>query len=127
MKALQCPLFNVDQARALQIDKNVALALIEAGVRWTTADGWTTSRASQQLFKLTSVPLVMRDIKEYKHAWLYALTMLWGVDVEKLALSNCAAEAAFGLAAVISGDTLQKGPPAPAEEEEPEKEESYSA
>ena len=98
-------LFNVEQARALgPLEKPVAVQIIEAGVKWTSADGWTTSRASQRLYQLTGVPLVTNNMTEYKHAWLYALTMVWAVDVETLLLSDRAAEAAFGLAAVLGGE-----------------------
>ena len=99
-------LFNIEQAQGLGlVDKATAVAIIQAGVRWSTADGWTTSKASQKLYHLTAVPLVTGDIRDYKHAWLYALTMFWAVEVETLALTDRAAEAAFGLVAVLSGET----------------------
>ena len=111
-------LFNVAQAQTIGvIDKVLALQVVEAGIRWTTADGWTTSRASQKLFSLTSVPLVSSDFKEYRNAWLYALTMMWGIDVETLQLSDRSAEAAFSLAAVLAGENGPAGGGAAAEQE----------
>jgi len=76
-------------------------AIISSGEAWR-GDGWSTSRALKVLYQVTSVPLVAASIAEYKGAFLYSLSLHWGLDVPAYELSERASDAAFALEAAYS-------------------------
>jgi len=89
-------LFNIDMAKSITVDKNVANTLLTTGVAWS-GDGWTTGSASKKLWETVKIPLVVPDFKEYLHVWLFALAMHWDIEVPALNLSAPAADASFQL------------------------------
>ena len=102
-------MFNVAQAQSLgQLPREDALRLLDFCARYT-GSGWTTSRASRALFELTSVPLVASVVSAYRNAWLFALAMLWDIDLN-VDLSDRAAEAAFALVETLQGQNEQRKP-----------------
>ena len=109
--------FDVKQAPALTHlvaeDKSKAKNLLAAGADWACG-GWNTSVASRRLWESIRVPLVSTDPKDYLHAWLFALSMVWQVDVPEMALSDRASEAAFMFMEAITGQQ-----PTPAAEAQP--------
>ena len=98
-------LFNVPLVRLATplVDRSVANALLAAGASWTTSGKWTTSSAARTLNALTSVCFVSQDFNMYKSTFLFALSMLWNVDIPAVDLAPGAAEAAFGLRGCFSG------------------------
>ena len=58
---------------------------------------WTTTTAASALYNITAVPLVTEDFVQYKSAFLYALAMVWEVELGNLSLTDRASEAAFNL------------------------------
>jgi len=83
--------FDVDKARALtpelENDKERAKAVLAAGGAWNCT-GWNTSIASKKLWQSIRVPLVSSEGKEYLHAWLFGLSMVWAVEIPDLNLSD---------------------------------------
>ena len=93
--------FFLDPVRVVELSplvtKEIAAAVLQAGVNWN-GSGWTTSRASKQLFSLVNVALVSGDIGQYRNSFLFALALLWEVEVPTLELGDKASESAFALA-----------------------------
>ena len=99
-------LFNIDMAKSIAVDKNVATALLTTGVGWS-GDGWTTGSASKKLWETVKIPLVVPDFKEYLHVWLFTLAMHWDIEVPALNLSAPAADASFQLLELLHSDQME--------------------
>ena len=84
------------------MDADKAAALLKEGANWTGL-GWNTGRASKRLHDLVGVPLVSADFNQYKYSFLYALAMLWSIEVPTMELSDRASEAAFALVSLFQG------------------------
>ena len=97
---------NVPQAQALapHLQQDLALAVLVAGASWK-ASGWNTSRASQKLWETARVSLISPDAKHYINAWLYALSLVWSVELPDMSLPDKPAEAAFALMECILNNT----------------------
>ena len=80
-----------------EADQVVAAEVLKAGSNWN-GSGWNTGRASKRLHDLVEVPLVTSNFTEYQNSFLYALALLWGIEVPTLELSDRAAQASFALA-----------------------------
>ena len=93
-------LFNVAAVRSLG-NPPEAGAILAAGDQWR-GEGWTTGKASKALYEITAVPLVSSNVEEYKGAFMFALALLWGLEVVQYNLSEKGAEATFALASVFS-------------------------
>ena len=95
---------DVNKVRSLagKITATETAAIISAGQRWSGA-GWNTSRASKALYNLTAVPLVKAEWRDYRNAFLYALSLYLEVEVQELDLGDKVAEAAFALLSVFTG------------------------
>ena len=95
-------LLNAPRVRALSddMDHNKAQAILAAGHARQNSGGtpWSTSKAFKALYDLTGVPLVSQDLQEYLRCFLFALAILWEVDVPAYTLSDRASEAAAALA-----------------------------
>ena len=83
-------------------DKEKAKALLGAGNDWNCR-GWNTSIAARKLWNSLKVPLVSNDAKDYLHAWLFGLSLAWGVEIPDLALSDRASQAAFLFMEAVQG------------------------
>jgi hypothetical protein len=109
-------LFNPDVVRAvteeLQGDVEGATAILQAGMAWN-GQGWTTGTASRKLWTASGVTLVSSNFSDYINAHLFALCLLWGLEVAQLDLPQKTAEAAFELLAPY-------GPVVPPEELAPQ-------
>ena len=94
-------LFDVARAKTLQnLDKDVAAEVLQAGLRFD-GTGWNTSSASKALHAITNVPLVSSSVKAYLHCWLYALALMWEIDVQ-VELSDSASAGSFALLDAIT-------------------------
>ena len=83
------------------MNTDMATELLKAGACWN-GSGWNTGKASKQLYDLLGVSLITADFSQYKNSFLYALALLWSVDVPQLELCDRAGEAAFGFVALIN-------------------------
>ena len=109
---------------ATGVEKDKAAEVLRAGASWN-GTGWNTGRASKQLHELVGVPLVTSDLVNYQNAFLYALALLWEVEVPQLELSDRAAQAAFALATFFQGsgkpeEQAEKERPGASEDEQEE-------
>ena len=97
--------YDVPKVRGLRkiIDDEKAAAVLAAGATWN-GNGWNTYKASRALMGLTGVPLVSQPFDEYRNSFLFALSLLWEVDVQALQLSDRGSEAAFALAKVLADE-----------------------
>jgi hypothetical protein len=118
--------FNLELVRQLLdevTDGDQALTLLAAGANWDGV-GMTTSRATLKVVETTGVTLVKQNIAEYKNAFLFALSLLFEVDVPSLELSDAAAQAAFGFVRAVSAPA-GRAPGAPTgPTEEPQEQET---
>ena len=107
--------FNATAVRALvpQVDPAAGGKLLAAGVSWN-GSGWTTGRASKTVYNATGVAMVEEQLSEYLGAFLFALSVLFNIDIPKLTLGAQAASAALKFAAEVNTK---------AEETKPEKKE----
>lgn len=94
-------LFDVRAGRGLKVEQDVAKQIVASGAAWG-GGGLTTSQASKRLYDTTGVALVADSVAQYKDCWLFALSMIWNLDISQLALSDRAAEGAFALATLMS-------------------------
>ena len=92
------------------IDKNMAPALLGAGVAWT-GGGWTTGYARKKLWETVKIPLVVQYFKEYLHVWLFTLALYWGIEVPALTLSGPAADASLQLLELLNNSQMEANPP----------------
>ena len=106
-------LFNPEAVRAvteeIQQDGDRATAILQCGMAWN-GQGWTTGTASRKLWNAAGVTLVSSNFSDYINAHLFALCLLWGLDVHQLDLPQRTAEAAFALLAPYT-PMSQGGPP----------------
>ena len=100
---------NVDAVKLLLpvVVEEEAKTLLSAALSWN-GSGWTTSRAAKTLHETTGVPLVKAEFLEYLGAFVFALTLVFGLAIGTLTLSNQAATAAFAFASVVGS---QNPPP----------------
>ena len=54
------------------------------------------------LYRLTGCSVVSEEAKDYVFSWLYALSLVWGVDIPQLTLPPHVAQASFALCELIS-------------------------
>ena len=91
--------------------------MLAAVARWT-GEGWNTTKAAKAVRSLTGVALVSSKFSDYLRAFLYSLSLQAGVEIQCVALSNKAADAAFVLAtfwaAHLEGDETEEPRPAAA-------------
>ena len=96
-------IFNIKQLDVLRnCGEDTVQAVVSAGLRYAGA-GWTTSRASKELFNLTGVAIVKKEFAVYRDIWLFALCTSAGVDIPSLELAQEQAEAAFAIQCVVEG------------------------
>ena len=72
--------------------------------------GWTTGRASKRLYELSGVGIVRPQIEPYRDTWLYALALLFDVDLPTVNLPAECAEAAFALAHAVEHPEGEQDP-----------------
>ncbi len=87
-------LFSLDMAGMLPQEQESLLQ--QAGTKLQGV-GWTTKRASRQLYLVTSVPLVASQIAHCRDSCLFALVL--GLD-----LTEISSEAAFALCGRLAED-----------------------
>ena len=94
-------LFNVQAVKQVTqeigADVSVAEQLCRAGQSWTGA-GLATGTCSKLLYEVTGVTLVSANFADYRDAFLFSLTLWFGLEVLQLDLTEKAAEASFVLA-----------------------------
>ena len=78
-------------------DQAACSEIIQAGLQWD-GTGATTGRCATLLYSAVGVSLVSAVFTDYLHAHLFALCLVWSLDVPQLQLSDRAGEAAFQLA-----------------------------
>ena len=107
-------MFNIEamvQLRSASKDK--IMEVLQAGSAYL-GGGWTTGKASKALYELSGVAIVRPQIEPYRDCWLYALALLFNVDLPTVDLQADCAEAAFALAHYLEhpeGETHQpEGP-----------------
>ena len=83
--------------RAELRDPETASSVLTAGCRYQ-GQGWCTSRASRALYETTGTALVTSSFDDYKHCFLFGLSIFLGVEVPTFDLSDKQAEAAYALA-----------------------------
>ena len=97
-------LFDVKRAKKLAtLDRAVAAQVLEAGLRFD-GSGWSTTRERKALHAVTNVPLVSSSVKAYLHCWLYALALMWEIDISQVDLSDSASAGSFALLDAINGE-----------------------
>ena len=79
-----------------ETDKDGVVATCTRGQTWR-GTGWTTTRCSITMRKLTGVAMVESNVTDYLHSFLYALSLAAGVDLPLMHLGDKAAEASFKL------------------------------
>ena len=94
------------------IQASTANDLLSSGLNWN-GGGWNTGTSSKRLHELTGIAMVTAEFEEYKNLYLFALALLWGIDVPSFALSPPAAEAAFALQQVLGGAAVPASASAP--------------
>ena len=101
-------LFNVEMVCKVTAevaeDSELVSRILQAGQQWD-GSGQTTGRCATALYSTTGVSLVTKRFPDYLGAHLFALCLLWGLEVLQLDLPDRASEAAFALAQVY-----QQGP-----------------
>ena len=82
------------------LDTTTAQAILAAGQAWQREpeSPWCTSKAFQRIYKLTGVPLVLHDFQDFVNCFLFALALLWDIDLPPGHLETKALEAALALA-----------------------------
>ena len=78
-------------------DPAVGGRLLGAGATWDGA-GWTTGRASRVVYGATGVAMVEEDLKHYLESFLFALSLVYNIDIPKLQLKPQAADVALKFA-----------------------------
>ena len=97
--------FNLQAVRQLATevkDADTAATLLAAGSAWD-GHGWTTTKAFKKVLEVTGTSMVRSEFDEYRHTFLFALSLLFDVEVPQLELSAEAGEAAYAFCRQVCG------------------------
>ena len=85
-----------DPAMAWMVPENQRLGVLREGSKWQ-GPGWNTTTAAQNIRQVSGKVFVASQWEAYRDCLLFALALVWGLEVSTGDLTDTQSEAAFAI------------------------------